>query len=57
MQNIIIIIILALILGGALWYIIRSKKNGNKCIGCPYGKMCQSGKNNNAPCSCQKSDN
>lgn len=34
-ENIIATIILVLILGGAIAYIIRSKKRGVKCIGCP----------------------
>lgn len=37
-ENVIIIAILALIIGGALGYIIKAKKSGQKCIGCPYGK-------------------
>ena len=38
--DIIITIILLLILGGAAAYIIRAKKSGAKCIGCPYAKQC-----------------
>ena len=37
-ENVIIIAIIALIIGGALGYIIKAKKSGQKCIGCPYGK-------------------
>ena len=51
MEDAIIILILALILGGAAWYIYRSKKSGKKCIGCPEGGC--------AGCSCgcgQKSE-
>ena len=32
--------IVLLILGGAVWYIIRAKKKGVKCIGCPAGGNC-----------------
>jgi hypothetical protein len=32
----------ALIIGGAVFYIIRAKKRGQKCIGCPYAKKCGS---------------
>ncbi|MBR4943340.1 MAG: FeoB-associated Cys-rich membrane protein [Clostridia bacterium] len=32
--------ILALAIGGAVWYIVRAKKQGVKCIGCPHGKTC-----------------
>ena len=27
-----------LIIGGAVFYLVRQKKKGTKCIGCPYGK-------------------
>ena len=40
MQNAILIIVLILILGLALAYIIKSKKKGQKCIGCPYSSTC-----------------
>lgn len=36
MENIVIIIILALIASLAVFYIVREKKKGKKCIGCPY---------------------
>ena len=29
-----------LILGLAVFYVIRAKKNGQKCIGCPVSKTC-----------------
>lgn len=35
MENLILILTIGLILGGAVWYIIRAKKQGCKCIGCP----------------------
>ena len=38
--EIIAIAAIVLIIGGALFYIIRSKKKGKKCIGCPYGDSC-----------------
>ena len=46
MINMIIIAALALVLGGAAWYIWRAKKRGQKCIGCPYAgkKGCSCGK-------------
>ena len=42
MQTLIAIVLLALILGGAALYVIRAKKNGRKCVGCPYGGKCGS---------------
>ncbi|MBQ8894817.1 MAG: FeoB-associated Cys-rich membrane protein [Clostridia bacterium] len=46
MENVIIIAILVLIVGAAIWYVIRAKKSGKKCIGCP-DSGCSSEK-----CSC-----
>ncbi len=40
MENLILIAVLLLILGGAAIYIVRAKKNGVKCIGCPAGGNC-----------------
>ena len=40
MDNIAIIIILVLILAFAVGYIVREKKRGVKCIGCPSGGKC-----------------
>lgn len=40
MVNIILIIILMILIGGAVAYIIKAKKSGVKCIGCPAGGSC-----------------
>jgi len=40
MENVILVIVLAAILGAAIWYVIRAKKKGQKCIGCPSGCSC-----------------
>lgn len=40
MENIILILILVLVLGFATAYIVKSKKQGVKCVGCPYAKDC-----------------
>ena len=31
---------IVLIVGAAVFYIIRAKRRGQKCIGCPYAKGC-----------------
>jgi hypothetical protein len=31
---------IVLIIGGALFYIIKAKKSGKKCIGCPDSASC-----------------
>ena len=36
----VIIAVIALIVGGAVAYIIKAKKSGKKCIGCPDGGSC-----------------
>ena len=39
--DIIVTLILIAIVGGALTYIIKAKKSGHKCIGCPHAKQCK----------------
>ena len=43
MDNLIVVVIIALIIGGAGAYIYKAKKKGQKCIGCPYAKNCGKG--------------
>ena len=50
MENIILIAVLVLIVGLAAWYVIKAKKSGRKCIGCPDGKTCPNKRN--GQCSC-----
>lgn len=52
--NIIAIAVIILVVGGATAYIIRAKKNGQKCIGCPDSKTCGGG-SCNGNCSCCQS--
>ena len=47
MVDFLIILLIAAILGGAGFYIYKSKKAGAKCIGCPHAKNCGS-----QHCSC-----
>lgn len=49
MDNLIIAIILIAIIGGAIYYIYKAKKSGQKCIGCPHSKECSS------KCNCNTS--
>lgn len=39
-MDLLVIAVIAAILGGAGWYIYKSKKAGKKCIGCPDGGSC-----------------
>ena len=43
MADVVIVLILIVIVGGAVGYIIKEKKKGTKCIGCPHSGNC--GKN------------
>lgn len=38
----IVLAAILLIVGGAIFYIVKSKKSGKKCIGCPYADSCSS---------------
>ena len=40
MENIIVISILAAISVAIIFYLIRARKRGETCIGCPYAKEC-----------------
>ena len=40
MDNFIIIAILVLIIGATTAYLIKKKKDGVKCVGCPYAEEC-----------------
>ena len=42
--NVIGIVAIVLIVGGAAAYIIRAKKRGARCIGCPDSKTCAAAK-------------
>ena len=40
MVDILIILVLLAIVGGAGFYVYKAKKSGQKCIGCPHAKSC-----------------
>ena len=42
MENIIIICILVAIAASIIWYLVRAKKRGDACVGCPHAKQCGS---------------
>lgn len=43
MKDIIVIAVLIIIVGSALFYVYKAKKSGKKCIGCPDGGSCGCG--------------
>ncbi|MBE5927701.1 MAG: FeoB-associated Cys-rich membrane protein [Lachnospiraceae bacterium] len=51
MENFIVGIILVVIIGAAITYIIKEKKKGTKCIGCPHAGECQKRNDKNNTCS------
>ncbi len=40
MENFIVAGILIVLIGTIVFYLVREKKKGKKCIGCPYAKQC-----------------
>lgn len=42
MENIIVLLVIAVIVGISVWKVISEKRKGVKCIGCPHGKSCSS---------------
>lgn len=48
LDDIIVVLLLIAILGGAIFYIFRAKRRGEKCIGCPYAKQCKGNCNEQA---------
>ena len=50
MENLIGIAAILVIVGAAIGYIVKAKKRGDKCIGCPYASSC--GKKQGG-CGCQ----
>lgn len=55
MIDYIIMAIIALIIVGAVWYVVKAKKSGKKCIGCPEG--CCSSKKDGSACCCGDNHN
>ena len=47
----VIIGVVVLIVGGAIAYIVKEKKSGAKCIGCPHSGTCGSCSGNCSGCS------
>lgn len=40
MENLVIVLILLALSTSIIWYLVRAKRRGEKCIGCPYAKQC-----------------
>jgi len=53
LKNIILIAVLLIIAGSASVYIIKQKKKGARCIGCPSAKSCGAQGHCTGACSCK----
>jgi hypothetical protein len=40
MESIIVVMVLLAVVSGIIWYLVRSKKRGGTCAGCPYANRC-----------------
>ena len=56
MTDIIIGIVVVVIIASAMAYIIKAKKSGAKCIGCPSAKQCSSKACSGCGCGCSSDD-
>ena len=52
LADIIVIAVIVLIIGGASAYIVKAKKSGKKCIGCPDGGSCKGTGCGGCTCTC-----
>ena len=55
-KEVVAIAVIVLIIGGALFYVIKAKKSGKKCIGCPYSCGCKNTKKGGCSCSSQNNE-
>ena len=53
MTDLIIAVVVFVIVGAATAYIIKEKKKGTKCIGCPSACQCSGKKCESSSCSCE----
>ena len=54
LENIVVVVLLAAIVAGIVFYLYRAKKQGATCIGCPHAKQCAK---NGGGCNCQNHSN
>ena len=52
MENFVVIAILVLLVGAAIGYIIKEKKKGVRCVGCPCAGECASKAKAAGDCNC-----
>lgn len=52
MVDFIIVVVLAALVGAAVIYIVKAKKSGVKCIGCPAAGGCSHNSTSGCGCGC-----
>ena len=52
MADLFVVAILAVVVGAAIVYIVKAKKKGTKCIGCPAAGNCAGKNPEDLGCSC-----
>ena len=52
MESVVVAVVLLLIVGAAITYIVKEKKKGTVCIGCPHAGTCASKKHGDSGCGC-----
>lgn len=52
MGNFVVAALLLILLGAAIAYIVKAKKDGVKCIGCPAGGSCSGHCGGDSGCGC-----
>ncbi len=57
MDDFLLIAVIVVIIIIASAYIIKQKRKGTKCIGCPYANECGSKNTKGSNCSCQTENN
>lgn len=55
MKDVLAVLLLLVILVSIIMYLIRTKKRGETCIGCPYARQC--GGKCNGGCGAEAKDN
>lgn len=56
LTDIIAIAVIAAVVGIAVTYIVKERKKGNRCIGCPYAESCAKKAKENS-CRCNGAEN
>lgn len=56
MADIIVILAVAAVIGGAVFYIVKEKKRGVHCIGCPAAGQCSKRHAANSQCRCSSTE-